>query len=155
MKIVRSMFCNYATLAFMVVILDRVTKMFALGLAQEQHVLPVLSFDLVYNRGVSWGLFHGIGQWWLSIVFILSTLFIVGVLGWYAYDRIKQKKYIFGEIMIIAGALSNALDRGLYGAVVDFIQVHYHEYYFPVFNVADIAIVLGVALMLFSVWDEL
>ncbi len=129
-------------------IVDRVTKLYALEHFNFEHVInPFLSFELVFNRGVSWGLFHGsstLGFMLLTAVILVGTL----VFSREAYKKARQGENVIGELLIITGSVSNMLDRVLYNGVIDFIVVHYGAWSWPVFNIADASIVLGVGSMI-------
>ena len=114
---------------------------------------PYLQFELVYNRGVSWGLLHSHETW----VFSAVTLVIAGVLVWlmrYTYERLMTGKPIIAEACVLAGALSNMCDRIMYGGVIDFIALSYGAWHFPVFNAADVAISLGVCALFIQHYSE-
>lgn len=141
--------------AALALVLDQVTKQAALDLfspAARVEVLPVLDFTLAWNRGVSFGFFGsgGVPPW----TFILISIGIVGFLAVLMWREASQ----FGALgygLIVGGALGNVVDRAIYGAVVDFILAHWGEWSFPVFNVADTAITLGVVLILIdSLWPR-
>jgi len=70
------------------------------------------------------------------------------MLCWFAYYNYKQGNNIAAEVCIIAGSISNLIDRVIYGGVIDFIILSYGSLSWPVFNVADAMIVLGVILLL-------
>ncbi len=110
-------------------------------------LLPVLNFVLVWNRGITFGMFHSLGTLhWIALS--LLALAVVAVLGFWLWraERLFQGLAI-GAIM--GGAIGNVIDRFRFGAVVDFIQAHLGAYSFYVFNLGDSAIVCGViALML-------
>lgn len=138
---------TYIALFILVFACDRISKWWALSNAVDQYVItPWLSFDLIYNRGISWGMLHSVQ----TLGFVLVTILIGGVttfLGVYAYRRALAGYAIYGEILVLAGSCANLVDRFIYGGVVDFILFSYGAYFFPVFNIADVAIVLGVAAM--------
>jgi len=144
--------CGYFLLASLIFILDRLTKIVALTYAQTPQVInEYISFELVFNRGISWGMFHDASH----IVFILVSgiiALITAFLCWHAYDLYKKSNSIIGHMCIITGSIANLIDRALYGAVIDFIVLSYNQYSWPVFNVADMAIVCGVGLLI--VLDE-
>lgn len=141
------------TVAILVLILDQATKQWALGrfnIGERMEVLPILDFTLAWNRGVSFGFFGGGGipPW----AFMLVALAIAGFLGWLAWQS-ESRMQAWGYGAIIGGAIGNVIDRGLYGAVVDFILAHWGDWYFPVFNIADTAITLGVIFVIIdSLW---
>jgi len=137
----------YAILFLMIFIADRITKFIVLSRNFYNHkVARFLTFDIAYNRGISWGMFDSKS----SFVFLMVSLLIVVMtifLGIVAYFRFKEGHTIVGEVMAIAGSCSNITDRILYGGVIDFISLHYGKWFWPVFNVADLFIVMGIVLI--------
>jgi signal peptidase II len=104
---------------------------------------------VTYNRGVSWSLLSNN----TAYGFIAVALLIVGVIGMLVAHTVRayqQKQRIFGELLVLGGALSNLFDRFFYDGVVDFITLRYGDWVFPIFNIADIAIVFGVLIMLYD-----
>ena len=147
--------CTYALVAACVVIADRLTKAYAL----QNFYTPVvfnrfISAELVFNRGISWGMFTFEDQRF----FMGISCLIIGVtliLAIYAFKRFCHDHVIIGETLVLAGALSNVADRFWYGGVIDFIVLSYGSWTFPVFNVADMCIVGGIGIMcLFSSSDD-
>jgi signal peptidase II len=134
-------------LAAAVLAADQASKYWVLhGLhLQDGHflaVLPVLNFVLVWNRGVTFGMFNGAGAFnW--IVLALIALAVVTFLGIWL-SRTEKMFNILAIGAIMGGAVGNVIDRLRFGAVVDFIQAHLGVYAFYVFNVGDSAIVCGV-----------
>ena len=113
-------------------------------------VLPFFNLAMVWNRGVSFGMFNSggaLGRWLLAIV----ALVVVGfLLVWLRQAGNRLMAVAIG--LIVGGALGNLIDRVRFGAVVDFIELHAAGYAFYVFNVADAAISIGVALL---IWDAM
>lgn len=140
----------YFVMFWVIFIADRVTKQWALCCAQEPYVInDLLSFELMLNRGVSWSMFHSES----SLIFGVVTLAVIGIaalLSYYAYTRYRAGISIAGELLILAGALSNIVDRVMYHGVIDFIVCTYNSWTFPVFNIADVAIIGGVIYMLWT-----
>jgi len=99
-------------------------------------------FNLVFtwNPGTAFSLFREVG----ALFLIALTSVIIGFLGHSLLYRTTDKTEKLALILIIAGAVGNLIDRIRFGAVVDFIQWHAFGFYWPAFNVADIAISLGV-----------
>jgi len=142
---------RYLALAFSIFIIDRVTKLAALAWCGEfvRTINSFLSFEVVFNRGISWGMFHSS----TDIVFGLVSLIIAAVtvaLCWYAYHNYLRGNAVIGETCIIAGSLCNLIDRVIYNGVIDFIILSYGNLSWPVFNVADAAIVIGVGILVFQ-----
>ena len=114
-------------------------------------VLPVLNLTMVWNQGVTFGLFHqegSAGPWILAGV----ALAVVVALGFWL--RRAETRLVAGALGAIAGgAIGNVIDRLRFGAVVDFLHAHAWGWSWYVFNVADAAIVCGVAvLVLDGLW---
>src|SRR5579863_239204 len=138
---------SYFGLAAVIFIVDRVTKMMALAYCAEDvcRINSFLSFELVFNRGISWGILHSASD----LVFVLVSLIIAMVtalLCWSAYYNYVCGVPIVAEMLIIAGSIFNLIDRVIYGGVIDFIVLSYGNVSWPVFNIADAAIVLGVGM---------
>jgi signal peptidase II len=106
-------------------------------------VLPVLNLTMVWNRGVTFGLINGFGQW-SSVALAAVALAVVAALG--VWLRRAESTLVAMALGTIAGgAVSNVIDRLRFGAVVDFIHAHVGGWSWYVFNLADAAIVCGVA----------
>lgn len=128
---------------------DQLSKLFVLhrlDLADGPvRVLPFMDLTLVWNRGISYGLFQqsGLGRW----ILVALTLAAVVVLS--LWLRRTQKSVVAYAIeVILGGAVGNLVDRVVYGAVVDFVHLFYAGYSWYVFNIADAAIVVGVIVLL-------
>lgn len=112
------------------------------------EVLPFFDLVLVWNRGISYGLMQAgsdLERWLLVVVSVGLT----AALAWWR-TQVSEPRLALAIAIIIGGALGNLVDRVVYGAVADFVLLHAFGYNWYVFNVADTAIVLGVALM---AWD--
>jgi signal peptidase II len=145
----------YVLLVSGVITADRITKKWALEHCLEPYKInDFLSFELIFNRGISWGLFNSEN----SIIFSVVSLVILGIiigLGLYTFVRWNNTHWVIGELLVLSGALSNMIDRVLYGGVIDFILLSARGYYWPYFNVADACIVCGVGLMMIAViWES-
>ena len=108
-------------------------------------VLPFFDLVMVWNRGVSFGLFNNDSAWNPIILSILSVTITLILLVWMkkAGDR-----FLRGALgLIIGGAIGNMIDRLRFGAVADFIDLHAFGYHWPAFNIADSAICVGAAML--------
>lgn len=141
---------HYLLLVGLVIVIDRMTKLYALHFfGIPKQITPFLDFHLVFNRGVSWGLFHSDQQtifMWISII----IAFVIAALAFYTYVLWMNYQSIVGELLILAGAVSNLYDRMMYQGVIDFIHLSADSWHWPVFNVADMAIVLGVCIVIYQ-----
>ena len=99
-------------------------------------------FDLVYvqNFGVSFGLFSGYVSHWILILIALIVVILIFYLFINSDKQLEKIAYFF----VIIGALSNIIDRLINSYVVDFILLHYENFYWPAFNLADIYITIGI-----------
>lgn len=109
-------------------------------------VLPVLNFTMVWNRGVTFGLLNSLGRWSAPLL-VLGALAIVAALSVWLW-RAERKLVAVALGAIAGGAIGNVIDRLRFGAVVDFIHAHAFGWSWYVFNVADAAIVCGVAALI-------
>jgi signal peptidase II len=124
--------------------IDRFSKAWALSLGHEWVVNNYLSYGLVFNRGINWGLFNSTESLPFTLLTIAIGIVIVGLMIM-AVGAAKEGKPILGYVLIITGAFSNLLDRLFYGGVIDFIVVWFGDWSWPAFNIADAAILLGIA----------
>jgi signal peptidase II len=141
--------------ALLVLAADQSTKWWILNVLdlpnlRQVVLLPFLNLAMVWNRGVTFGLLNGLGAWG-HVVLVLIALGVVAALGtWLRRAETGLTAVAIGAIT--GGALGNIVDRLRYGAVVDFIQASIYSPWgnlFPwVFNVADSAIVCGVAVLI-------
>ncbi len=133
------------------VIVDQASKQLLLGyLVGAGGIVPVIDgffrLVVVWNRGVSFGLMGGdspLPPWLLSAVAIAVC---IGLFVW--LRRSDRALTAWGIGLVMGGAIGNVIDRARWGAVFDFADFHVGRWHWPAFNVADSAIVVGVALML-------
>ncbi len=143
----------YAAVFLATLVLDQATKLwlyFVVDIATRQPIqaAPFLDIILVWNQGISYGMLQQsteFGRWALT-VFKLAAAVGLTVWAWRSGERL-----LCAALGLIAGgALGNAIDRVLYGAVLDFVHLHWGRFSWYVFNVADAAIVAGVALLMYD-----
>lgn len=129
------------------VLLDRITKIWALLMCQsEQEITSFFATKCIFNRGISWGLFQSDNGYIFAIISVLIALFI-GFFIWWVARSVQSFGSLIGVTLVLSGAMSNLFDRIWYGGVIDFIVLSYHTWTFPVFNIADVAICLGVGIL--------
>lgn len=129
--------------------LDRITKWLVVsGVWQDQDITSFLELYTTYNRGISWGLGSSseVGQFLVvsGLVFLVICFF-----SWYALTQSMNRYAWYGCVLVLSGAVSNFIDRLWFGGVVDFIRFYWHDWSFPVFNVADVFISVGVLLLIY------
>lgn len=141
-------------LAIEVIIADQVSKFLVLdffrnGAAKMMLNYPVTDFFdlvLVWNRGVSFGMFNN-GNATPWVLMLLAAVLVALVSRWLLKAQTKLEAAAFG--LIIGGAVGNVIDRIRFGAVVDFLDFHVGDWHYPAFNVADSAIVIGAGIILY------
>jgi signal peptidase II len=140
-------FLSYTVVVVSVLVLDRLTKLYALRYCYTEQVLAeYLSCELVMNRGISWGMLNSTNILMYGTI-LAAVVVVTCLLAWYTYKRFCDGYTIYGELLVVSGSLSNMIDRVYYSGVIDFIVLHTKFYTWPVFNLADSAIVLGVVLI--------
>jgi signal peptidase II len=110
------------------------------------EILPFFNIVMVWNKGVSFGLFNDAGDYGPIALMALSLFIVAFFLVW--MFRTNSQLYLVAMPLIIGGALGNVLDRARFGAVVDFLDVHAFGFHWPAFNISDSAIVIGVFLLM-------
>jgi signal peptidase II len=149
---------NFLITSLSIFFIDFFTNYFLLNFYDLENkgkvfITPFMDFVLVYNPGISYGLLGGGGEIQRVVLIVLSLLIIAYLIYWI---RESNSNFIsFGICLIIGGALGNMIDRILYGKVIDFISLHVFDYYWYVFNIADIAIVSGgISVLIYSAKDS-
>jgi len=137
--------------ALLLLAADQASKWWILEVVRLPEVrnIPVLQLGplgmdltMVWNRGVTFGLFSGDGSWNHLILALLALVVAGFLLRWLARAETRLVTYALGAV--IGGAVANVIDRVRFGAVVDFVDVHAWGWHWYVFNLADAAIVCGV-----------
>jgi len=146
---------RHATIGFymlaLIGLVDQISKALVLQRMEDvQRTLPVtsfLNFVLVWNKGVTFGFLSRMEQRYIPYILIGVAAVILFLLGrWLIRTQSTMVALALGAIM--GGAIGNVIDRVRYGAVADFLDFYYKDYHWYAFNVADAAIVTGVALLL-------
>jgi signal peptidase II len=142
--------------AAVIAVLDQASKLWLLFVfdlpSRPVRLTPFLDLVLVWNRGISYGLFQQDGAFGRGV--LLAVTAVAVVLLWIWLARSTSRLMVVALGLIIGGAVGNAIDRMAYGAVVDFLLLHLTTASFSfkwyVFNLADAAIVAGVAGLLYD-----
>ena len=144
---------KWLSLSTLVIILDQLSKASISGhfiYGESMFVTSLFNLVLAHNQGAAFSFLNDAGGWqrWMfSAIALIASVWII----WLLRKHREQKLFCFGMAMILGGALGNLIDRVAYGYVVDFLQFHWNEHYFPAFNLADSAITCGAGLLL---WDS-
>ena len=142
---------NLLLIFLIFIFFDYVSKLWAIENLFMQYrsieLTSFLSMTPVWNSGISFGFFQDSGE----LGRYGFTGFAFGVSIWLIYSSIKLPRYSsLGFILIASGAIGNAIDRILYGKVVDFIDFHIEDLHWPAFNLADTIIFVGAMLFLYN-----
>ena len=147
----------FALVTVISLILDQLSKIyidssFVIG---ESHQVINNFFHITYvrNPGAAFGMLSDSA---IRIPFFLSisVIAVIAIL-WYVRKVAAEKQWQLVALgLILSGALGNFIDRARLGEVIDFLDVHWYNYHWPAFNVADSAICVGVAIMLICTWHE-
>lgn len=136
--------------AIIVLVLDQFTKLLivsSLRLKKVVAIMPQLNFHLSYNKGAAFGFLAAAGGWqrwiFISIALIISIILVL----WNKRLSKKDKWESLALGLILGGAWGNLLDRMRFGYVIDFLDFYIGKWHWYTFNVADIAICMGVGLI--------
>ena len=137
-------------IAMAILVADQLTKWWVLlqfeGLSERGRVVTgFFNLVLVWNRGVSFGLFNNAARLNAIVFSALAVAIVLALLIW--LWRVRQTLIGAAIGLVVGGAIGNVIDRLRFGAVVDFLDFHAAGWHWPAFNVADAAICVGVALM--------
>jgi signal peptidase II len=145
-----SAFYKWLGISAIVTALDLYTKHLIQQAFAFGDKLTVTSyFDLVryHNEGAAFGFLNDAGGWQKWFFTAISAIAII-VITYLIKKHSEQKLFCLGLALVLGGAIGNLYDRITLGYVVDFLNFHINNYYWPAFNVADSAICVGVALLL-------
>ena len=145
---------RWFNLSAFVLLLDQLTKIGVLEsmtLHESIRVMPFFRLTYVHNYGAAFSFLSDAGGWQRWFFIVLSSLAGILITVW--LWRLPRAAWLqsLGLALILGGALGNLIDRVVYGYVIDFLDVYYHDWHWPAFNIADSAITVGVCLLL---WDS-
>lgn len=104
----------------------------------------------VKNTGAAWSILSG-----KQLFLIIFSLIVIIMLMIYLYKKKEYSKFeIIGYSLLLAGAIGNLIDRIAYGYVIDYLNFYIFNYNFPIFNIADCCIVIGIMFLFFGTWRE-
>lgn len=143
---------KWLVVSAIVIALDLYTKHLIQGAFQfGDHITITSFFDLVryHNEGAAFSFLAEAGGWQKVFFSVVSMVAII-VISYLLHKHRQEKIFCLGLALILGGAVGNLYDRLTLGYVVDFLFFHIHDLYWPAFNVADSAICIGVATLLFD-----
>jgi signal peptidase II len=149
---------RWLPLVLLVIVADQLSKGWIEAnyqLGDYTMVWPWLDIIRLHNPGAAFSFLAGAGGWqrWFFIVLALGVSVVL--LWWLrGVHEAAERRLAIALSLILAGAIGNVIDRIEHGYVVDFIHVHWGSAYFPAFNIADAALTVGAALMIFDAFLE-
>lgn len=144
-------YVNYLIIFLTSFFLDRLTKYWIItGFIKPQAVCSYFNVHVTFNRGIAWGIGSDLHDWYTTVLYIFIACLLLYFI-YYLKNILHDKVLSIACMFILSGGISNFIDRVWYGAVIDFIQLHWHDWYFPVFNVADISISIGALFLLYDI----
>ena len=141
----------YLSFAVLVIAIDQLTKQIAYQNLLGQppiDVLPVLQWALVFNQGAAFGMFNNAGGFQHYLFSGVAVVVSIVLLIWMWRTFMNNALLTVGLTLVLAGAVGNLIDRIRFQFVIDFINFHYADWFFPAFNVADSAITIGAILLI-------
>ena len=132
--------------------IDRFSKLYVVGLngnaeGQEKIITSFLSINLIRNEGIAFGLLSSTDNFFYNSITVLILILIIYILVM-CFKSKGIERYFY--ILICGGALGNFYDRVFYNSVPDFIDLHYKEFNWFIFNIADIFITIGIICLIIN-----
>jgi len=143
--------------SIVVFLLDQWTKTIAtesLKIYEAVVVNDYLNWTLMHNEGMAFSLLADQSGWQRWAISIVAIVIVIWLLFWLRKSEFKAKFLNLGLVFVIGGALGNTYDRLNLGYVIDFIEAHYNDNFWPAFNVADTAISIGAFLLILDIIFE-
>ena len=142
----------YSLIVLTIFLLDRISKLYILNLAETTsevnlYIYSFLNFYLIWNTGISFGLFSSSHVLFYNFITLLIILINIIILIMIVKSKDKRSFFL---LVILGGSLGNLFDRLYYKAVPDFIELHYNGFHWFIFNVADIFITSGVICLILA-----
>ncbi|MEX0941076.1 MAG: signal peptidase II [Pseudomonadales bacterium] len=146
----------FYAVSLLIIIADQVLKKYMSGLlplcepgyCKSIEILPVFRLTLLHNEGAAFSFLSDAGGWQRWLLIAISTGVSSFIAVWLYRVRHTEKLLAVALALILGGAIGNLVDRVLNGYVIDFILLHYGDWYFPAFNLADSAISVGAAVLI-------
>ncbi len=140
-------------LSFAVILLDLFSKYLAvkfLDLHTAVGVFPGFNFYLAHNKGSAFSFLAEAGGWQHWFFIVIAIILSILILIWMGRMSVSQRWGLAGLSLILSGAIGNAINRLYSGYVIDFVDLYIKSYHWPTFNIADMAICLGVIFLIIN-----
>jgi signal peptidase II len=144
---------KYYLLVFLLVALDQITKLLVydyLNLYESIEISSFLSLTHVHNYGAAFSFLASEDGWQQYFLVAISSVASLAIIVWIMKTDKQQILKLIALSLLLSGAVGNLIDRAMLGFVIDFIDLHYQNFYWPVFNVADSTITLGIILLIIA-----
>lgn len=141
-------------LMLLVLVADQVTKQVVIAnmqLFDSIDLLPFFKLTYVRNYGAAFSFLSDAGGWQRWFFTLIAVVISCVLAVWLARNSKTQLKLNLALSLVLAGAIGNLIDRSIYGYVIDFLHLYYQNWHYPAFNIADSAICIGAALL---IWDS-
>ncbi|MDR6983245.1 signal peptidase II [Rheinheimera pacifica] len=141
-------------LMLLVLVADQVSKQVVIAnmqLFDSIELLPFFNFTYVRNHGAAFSFLSDAGGWQRWFFTVIAVVISAVLAVWLARNSRAQLKLNLALSLVLAGAIGNLIDRSIYGYVIDFFHLYYQNWHYPAFNIADSAICIGAALL---IWDS-
>ena len=134
-----------------VILLDQISKYIAtqyLVLNESLSLMPMVNLTLAHNSGAAFSFLSSASGWQRWFFIVLALCISVAIMVWLSRLTADEKYLALSLSLILGGAIGNVWDRVQFGYVIDFIDVYYDKWHWPVFNIADSAITLGAVILI-------
>jgi len=148
---------RYFIITVALVALDQISKFLSyeyLGIGNSVDINDFISLTFAHNYGAAFSFLANQDGWQRYFLSGISAIASIVLLVWMVKTPLKRKFKLISLTMILSGAIGNLIDRVMNGFVVDFIDIHYQDFYWPIFNFADIFISIGVLLLVVVDWKK-
>lgn len=138
--------------AVIIVMIDQLVKLLIINTLKLNESIEIMKnfiyITYVQNEGAAWNIFYG--NRWFLILFSFVAIFVV--IKYFLLDSNITKSELIGYSLILGGITGNLIDRIVHGYIIDYIDTYIFEYNFPVFNIADSCIVIGVIIVIWTLY---
>ena len=146
---------HWGTIAVIILLFDQGSKWLAksyLKIGEIVSVIPGLNLQLAFNKGAAFGFLASHSGWQRFFFIGLTIIVSITIIFW--LFKLEKKDFLDGIALscILGGAIGNLIDRIYFGQVVDFIDFYYKKWHWYTFNIADTAICVGAAILIFTLF---